>query len=103
MNKSTLLTQDKILRNKVNNLVKKDNMVCNKTRINKAKNEKEIWCIVNDVPQPKKDVEFKLKTESDSSTSDNQEVADIFNDYFVTYGNVTYGNVTLSFCLPTII
>ena len=30
MNKSTLLTQDKILRNKVNNLVNKDNMAYNK-------------------------------------------------------------------------
>ena len=102
MNKSTLLTQDKILRNKVNHLVKKDNMAYNKARINKAKNENEIWRIVNDVTQPKKDVEFKLRTESGSSTSDNQKVADIFNDYFVTK-IITYGNVTLSFCLPTII
>ena len=42
-----------------------------------------IWKIVNEVIKPKKDKEWTIFKEDGSSTSDHQEIADIFNSFFI--------------------
>ena len=49
-------------------------------RINKANDEKEIWNIVNEVSNPRRDSEWKIKTDT-NITSDEPEIADIFNTF----------------------
>ena len=60
-------------------------------RINKANDEKEIWNIVNEVSNPRRDSEWKIKTDT-NITSDEQEIADIFNTFFVNKITITIYN-----------
>ena len=80
--KTVLMKKYKILRNKTTASIRKDSLNHNQDRIDNAKNEKEIWNIVNDVTNPRKEVKWKLKTESGTET-DQQKIADTFNSFFI--------------------
>ena len=67
----------------VTNQIRKDTIAANGKRINEAKNEGEMWKIVNNITNPNADeTTWKLK-EGDKNTVDEKEVADIFNQHFI--------------------
>ena len=72
----------KKLRNKVNSQTKKENVKANEDRVNKAKNENEIWKVVKDITNPKSESNWKLK-ENDEEITEEGKVADVFNNFFV--------------------
>ena len=49
-----LMSKYKKLRNLVNQKIRKENIYHNEKRVDKAKNEGEVWKIVNEVIRPKK-------------------------------------------------
>jgi hypothetical protein len=89
INKSTnkerviLLQQYKVLRNQVTSKVRKENIEYNNNRINQAKNERELWNIANEVLHPKKESKWKVLDKNGMETTEEEKVADVFNDYFV--------------------
>ena len=80
--KPLLKAKYKQLRNRTIAQIRKDTIMSNGEKINKAKNEGETWKIVNDLVKPKSHVKIVL-TKPNGETSDEQEVADIFNTFFV--------------------
>ena len=79
----TLLKKYKILRNKVTSRLRSDSIKLNEERINEAKNESEMWNIVKDVTNPRKEKEWILNSDSGQTTNE-QEISDTFNKYFNT-------------------
>ena len=75
--RSVLQTQFKVLRNKVNSKVRKDNIDFNNNRLEKANNENEVWKIVKDVSNPKSDNNCSIRNESGVLISDNEIVANL--------------------------
>ena len=64
-------------------MVKKDTIKYNNERVEKAEDENEIWKIVNDITNPKCDKKWILE-EQGVTIEDDQEVAEVFNDFFIT-------------------
>ena len=79
----TLPKKYKILRNKVTSRLRSDSIKLNEERINEAKNESEMWNIVKDVTNPRKEKEWILNSDSGQTTNE-QEISDTFNKYFNT-------------------
>ena len=67
-----LLTKHKKLRNKATNLIRRDTVNANGKRIEEAKDENEIWRIVNDITKPKSSESIKLN--SNGSLISNEEL-----------------------------
>ena len=65
------------------NKTRQDNLNFNEQRISKANDEKEIWNIVNEVVNPRKDSEWKLKNDKGETITDEQEIANTFNNFFI--------------------
>ena len=63
--------------------IRKDTLDFKEERIMKAENESGIWNIVNEVSNPSRQSDWKLTTET-GITEDEQEIADIFNKFFVS-------------------
>ena len=72
----------KRLRNRVNSMVKSDTIKYNDERVEKACDENEIWRIVKEVTSPKNESKWTL-IEEGKTINDEQEVAEIFNDFFI--------------------
>ena len=58
--KPVLLKQYKSLRNNVTARIRKESIEYNNSRISKAKDESEVWNIVNEVINPNKDNSWRL-------------------------------------------
>ena len=71
----------KMLRNKVNSEIRKDNVNFNSERIKQAKDENEIWKVVSDITKPNADHTWNMKTE-EGNTNDEQEISNTFNTFF---------------------
>ena len=82
MDKKVLHVKYKKLRNKVNNELKKDTRDHNNNKVDKAKDENEIWKIVNDIYKPKTSEGITL-LENDVKIVKEEEVAEIFNEFFI--------------------
>ena len=80
--KPVLLTQYKKLRNQINSRIRKESMEHNNARVENAKDENEMWNIVNDVINPNKETKWSLKI-GDKILTEENEVAESFNTYFV--------------------
>ena len=72
----------KRLRNKVNSELKRDTVRNNNERIDKAKDENEVWKVVKDISNPNRNNNIIL-TENGKDVSDEKEVAEIFNNFFI--------------------
>ena len=70
------------LRNKANEMLKRDKKAANAERIAKAKSESEVWKIISDITNPSNKEEIKIFV-NDILISDEKEVADKFNEFFV--------------------
>ena len=81
--KRVLLQQYKTLRNKVTYQIRKENIDHNNNRIEEAKNESELWKVANDVLNPRKENEWKIINKDGTVVSDELEVAETFNDFFI--------------------
>ena len=73
----------KQLRNRTINQIRKDTVQMNGDKIASARNEGETWRIVNDILKPRNENPITINT-TRGDISDEQEVADTFNEYFVT-------------------
>ena len=80
--KPALKARYKQLRNKAISQIRKDSILMNGAKISEAKNEGETWRIVNDIVKPKSSI-IIIITGPDGDISDEQEVADAFNTFFV--------------------
>ena len=80
--KKILFQKFKITRNQVNSSLRKDSVDFNNNRIEQANDENEVWKVVNDVIQPKKENDWSLK-EGDKLIKDEQMIADTFNKFFI--------------------
>ena len=94
--KEVLLKQYKALRNKVTSQIRKESIDFNNNRIAKAKNENELWKVANDVINPKKDSDASIINNDGNVITEEQEVADCFNDYFVDKINQLKNNIDKS-------
>ena len=72
----------KQLRNKAINQMRTDTRNQNADRLTKAKNEGEVWKIVNEIIKPKSSPHIVLNT-NDGELTDDLEIANKFNEYFI--------------------
>ena len=86
----------KKLRNKANSILKKDVRDHNNNRVDNAKDENEIWKIVNDISKPKAGSGITL-LENDTKIVNEEEVADIFNQFFVKKIKLLKENIDVSY------
>ena len=63
-------------------MVKNDTIKYNDERVERAKDENEIWKIVNDNTNPKCEKKWSLE-EDGEIVEDEQKVADVFNEFFI--------------------
>ena len=70
------------LRNRVTNMIRQDERNLNQERMEKARTEDEVWKIVKEITEPKTEKHWRL-TEGDRLITEEQEVADIFDRYFM--------------------
>ena len=68
-----LLKKYKIIRNKVIASIRKDSLKFDEERISKANDEKELWNVVREVTNPKKNNEWTLNTEKGPSNGNYSE------------------------------
>ena len=80
--RAALLTQYKVLRNKVTSQIRKENVDYNNNRIDEAKNEGELWKVAKEVLNPRKETEMKMVDENGTEMTDEQEIAESFNSFF---------------------
>ena len=80
--KPVLLQKYKVLRNKVTQTIRKQNIDFNNNRVEEAENEGELWKIAKEVTNPKSNSEWKLNVDGKKIT-DELEIAENFNTYFV--------------------
>ena len=80
--KPLLIKQYKMLRNLINSKIRKESKEFNNARVEKAKDENEVWNVVNDVINPNKENKWSL-TIDDKKIEDEEEIAGHFNTYFV--------------------
>ena len=71
------------MRNRVNSELKKDTRDHNNNRVDKANDENEIWKIVSDLNKPKANDGIILM-ENGVKIVKEDEVAEIFNEFFIT-------------------
>ena len=81
--KALLSTKYKKLRNLVNCRIRKETILHNEQRVNKANSEGEVWKVVNEVIKPKKENEWSIKKDDNTITSNHEEISNIFNTFFV--------------------
>ena len=81
--KGVLIKQYKLQRNKVTAQIRKENVEYNNNRIEEATNEGELWKIANDVINPNKEKEWKIKKENGEMLTEETEVAEAFNNFFI--------------------
>ena len=81
-NKESLRATYKQLRNRAINQMRTDTLEQNATRISEAKNEGEVWKVVNEIIKPKSDHKIVLTSDQGDVTED-MEVATRFNEFFV--------------------
>ena len=81
--KPSLKAKYKRLRNRAINQIRKDTLNMNADRIAKAKNEGETWRVVNDIIKPKNSAPITIRTSADEDITDETEVAEAFNKFFV--------------------
>ena len=81
-NKESLRATYKQLRNRAINQIRTDTLEQNATRISEAKNEGEVWKVVNEIIKPKSDHKIVLTSDQGDVTED-MEVATRFNEFFV--------------------
>ena len=62
--------------------IRKENIDHNNNRVKEANSESEIWKIVNEVNKPKNENEWNMSING-KVESDEQKIAEAFNDYFV--------------------
>ena len=67
----------------VNYKIRQESKIHNEKRIENANSDAELWRIASEVITPKKENEWSLKKEDESVTTDHQEVANIFNNFFI--------------------
>ena len=63
------------------NQIRIDNIRYNEDRIEKGKDENEIWKVVSDITKPNADHTWNMKTE-EGNTNDEQEISNTFNTFF---------------------
>ena len=80
--KQTLNKQYKALRNRVTSQIRKENIDFNNNRIENANSEGELWKIANEVMNPRGEVSWKIEKKSGKEITDDQEVAETFNEFF---------------------
>ena len=78
----SLKAKYKNLRNRAINQMRLDTLEQNAKRISEAKNEGETWKVVNDIIRPKSETKITISTPV-GDVSDEQEVANSFNRFFV--------------------
>ena len=83
------------LRNKANEQIRKDKKAANEDRIAKAKSKAEVWRIISEISDPKAKEEIKL-VEQDKLISDEKEVANKLNEFFVDKIKVLIENIEVS-------
>ena len=76
------LKKYKTVRNYVNNRLKKNTIELNGKKIDEAKNESQIWKIVKNINNPRKENEWKISKDEEIIT-DQKVIAEEFNKYFV--------------------
>ena len=77
-----LQTKYKTLRNKVTSGIRKENIDFNNNRVNEANNESELWKIVNEVSNPKKENQWKIYIDG-TIQEDETIIAQAFNNFFI--------------------
>ena len=90
----------KYLINTPNSAIRADSKKFNSKRITDAKDENEIWNIVNDITNPRKETNWKLN-ENDGPIDNEQEIAKIFNNYFVEKIE-NYNHVFVTICVELV-
>ena len=90
------------MRNLVNQKIRKETITHNENRVKNANNEGEIWKIVTEVIKPKKENEWTIQKENGLPTSDHQEVADIFNVFFIKKVEDLKANIDKDFVMDPI-
>ena len=81
--KQVLLQQYKALRNKMTGQIRKENIDYNNNRIEEANSERELWNVVNDLINPKKESNWNIRTGKGENITADEEVAEAFNDFFI--------------------
>ena len=81
--KHTLMQQYKTLRNKVTGKIRKENIDFNNNRIEEANNERELWNVVKEVINPRKENNWNIITEDGGNIIAEKEVAEAFNEFFI--------------------
>ena len=79
--RQALLIKYRKLRNQATLQIKKDKQAANAERIKKARNESEVWRIINDISKPRSEATITL-IENGIEISEEKELADTLNDYF---------------------
>ena len=79
----------------MNSQLKKDNININNERVKSADSENEIWKVVKDITNPKRDSNIVL-VEDNKTIEDEREVAEIFNDFFIDKINLLKENIDQS-------
>ena len=72
----------KKLRNKVNYSIKRDTIDHNNNRIDKAKDENEVWKVTKDIINPMKENNMSIKI-NNIITEDPLQIANAFNSFFI--------------------
>jgi hypothetical protein len=80
--KKILHLKYKKTRNRVTNLIRQDNLKYSEERIENAKDENEIWKVVNEITKPREETTWKL-IEDEKSIDKEEEIAEIFNKFFI--------------------
>ena len=81
--KAVLIQQYRSLRNKVTGQIRKETVDYNNNRIKEANSVKELCRLANEVVKPKKETEWNLKSQDGSTVTEELEVAEKFNNFFV--------------------
>jgi len=80
--KKIIHEQYKKLCNRVANQIQRDTQNHNEEKIEKARDEKEIWKVVNQVIKPKEKCQWKF-VEEEQEIEDEAQIGNIFNNFFV--------------------
>ena len=81
--RTILMKQYKSLRNRVTGQLRKEQVEYNSKRIEEANSEKELWRVANEAINPKKETKWNIKAKDDTNISDELQVAELFNEFFV--------------------
>ena len=93
--KPALKTKYKHLRNRVISQLRRDTLQQNGDRIEKAGNEGETWKIINEIIKPRSSARL-IVTTPEGEASDEEEVAVLFNQFFVNKINTLKANIDKS-------